>query len=229
MNRLIKPLFSAILVLISTHALSRNIEWAGAEWQIREGSGHPCASDIYDSDGIWIDDRGWLHLRLRQLASGKFACVEMRSLKRFGFGHYRFDVSGPIGSVDPNVVLGLFFYPPKDVGADGTNEIDVEIARWGRENAPQVNYTVWNRSTKGNRHREYHVPESAEQANFEIDWSADRVQWLSSFHPASPITYKGNIAESEQFVILNLWLFKSPRPSDGREVEFVIKSMKKND
>jgi len=39
--------------------------------------------------------------------------------------------------------LGLFNYPTPDVGADGTNKIDIEFAKWGKPEAPVGNYTVW--------------------------------------------------------------------------------------
>jgi hypothetical protein len=45
--------------------------------------------------------------------------------------------------LDPNVVLGLFKYPTPDVGADGTNEIDIEFARWGRATANNADYAVF--------------------------------------------------------------------------------------
>ena len=55
--------------------------------------------------------------------------------KCLGFGRYQFQVIGRIDQLDPNVVLGLFKYPTPDVGPDGTNEIDIEFAQWGRATA----------------------------------------------------------------------------------------------
>jgi len=41
--------------------------------------------------------------------------------------------------MDKNVVLGLFNYS----GNDGFDEMDIEWARWGNENYPNCNFTVW--------------------------------------------------------------------------------------
>ena len=61
---------------------------------------------------------------------------------RLGFGRYQFWTVGRVDRLDPNVVLGLFNYPTPDVGPDGTNEIDIEFAKWGKPEAPMGNYTV---------------------------------------------------------------------------------------
>src|SRR5205085_7311202 len=74
---------------------------------------------------------------------GRWNCAEVTTEERLGFGTYMFHVDGPIDKLDRNVVLGLFPYPTKDVGADGTNEIDIEFARWAIPTAPNGNFTVW--------------------------------------------------------------------------------------
>ncbi len=74
---------------------------------------------------------------------GKWTCAEVTMRKRLGFGGYQFQVSGRLDGLDDNVVLGLFNYPTGNVGPDGTNEIDIEFARWGNHKYPMGNYTVW--------------------------------------------------------------------------------------
>jgi beta-glucanase (GH16 family) len=117
-------------------------------------------------------------------------------------------------------------YPPKDVGEDGTNEIDIEIARWGHALAPQVNYTAWYRSHKGNRHDTVEVPKDLANATFDMTWQHDQVTWESPIQHGKTIDFRGDIADQPQTLIINLWLFHSPSPEDHNEVEFVIKSMR---
>jgi hypothetical protein len=222
---MIGRIFCLALAWCATSAASAGqIDWAGRRWQVREGAGHPCTSDLWSADGVRVDADGGLHLKLARQPSGRFACVEIESAKPVGFGRYSFDVSGPIGAIDKNVVLGLFLYPPADVGPDGTNEIDIEIARWNHADAPQVNYTAWYRSRHANRHAEVRVPATLDFAHFDLDWSRDRVQWESSIRPGVPVSFEGDVADRPQTLILNLWLFAGAQPSDGREVEFVIHS-----
>jgi beta-glucanase (GH16 family) len=222
-----KRLLCALLALLCVSAASaRGIEWAGTEWRVRTGTGKPCASDRWNADGAWVDTDGWLHLKVARSPDGRFACVEIESTRRYGFGQYAFDVRGPIGSVDPDVVFGVFMYPPADVGPDGTNEIDIEIARWGEPNAPQVNYTVWNRSDIGKRHAALHVQESITHSKFAFDWQHDSVSWESPLQQGHKVNFRGDIADQPQTLVINLWLFKRPGPRSGQEVEFMIKSLR---
>ena len=69
--------------------------------------------------------------------------MELSTQQRLGLGRYQFQVIGRIDKLDCNVVLGLFKYPTPDVGEDGTNEIDIEFAQWGRATANNADYVVY--------------------------------------------------------------------------------------
>jgi hypothetical protein len=223
----IKKSFLVAIVALFFVALANatEIDWAGVKWQVRSGGGSPCATSIWNEKGVWVDRNGWLHLKITRLPSGKFACAEISSLERFGFGNYEFEVEGPIGAIDKNVVLGVFMYPPKDVGPDGTNEIDVEISRWGYLDAPQVNYTAWYRSHKGSRHERVYVPNDLTDATFRMIWQPEQVRWESSLPRAKPFILERDIANQPQVLKINLWLFRNQETFNQREVEFVIKSL----
>jgi beta-glucanase (GH16 family) len=219
-------LFCVALALLRMSAASATeIEWAGTRWIARSGVGKPCASNRWNEEVASVDAEGWLHLTLARMTDGSFACVELESTKRFGFGRYAFEIRGPIGDIDPDVVLGVFMYPPADVGPDGTNEIDIEIARWGDANAPQINYTAWNRSQPGKRHAALPAPANTSQSTFAFTWQRDMVIWSSSLHDGRPVTVQGGVADQPQKLMINLWLFKRPEPRRGKEVEFIIKSL----
>ncbi|WP_242681785.1 glycoside hydrolase family 16 protein [Paraburkholderia hospita] len=223
MKSLLCTLFALLWMSVAAGA---QIEWAGTEWRIRTGTGKPCASDRWNADGAWVDTDGWLHLKLARMPDGAYACVEIESIKRFGFGHYAFEVRGPIGSIDPDVVFGVFMYPPADVGPDGTNEIDFEIARWGEQRAPQINYTVWNRGGTDKRHTALGVPEDIAQSMFALTWQHDYVRWESPLQKAQVVSFRGDIADRPQTLIVNLWLFRRSSPRNRKEVEFMIKSLR---
>ncbi|MFM0375802.1 glycoside hydrolase family 16 protein [Paraburkholderia strydomiana] len=222
-----KTLLCALLALLwMSVATGEQIEWAGTEWCVRTGAGKPCASDRWNADGAWVDADGWLHLKLARMPDGAYACVEVESIKRFGFGDYAFEVRGPIGSIDPDIVFGVFMYPPADVGPDGTNEIDIEIGRWGEQRAPQINYTVWNRDGIGKRHTALSVPEDTAQSMFALTWQHDYVRWESPLQQGRAVSFRGDIADRPQTLIVNLWLFRRSYPSNRQEVEFMIKSLR---
>ncbi|MDR0479348.1 MAG: glycoside hydrolase family 16 protein [Burkholderiaceae bacterium] len=220
-----KILCALALYLWLVPAWAADLQWAGTAWSIRSGAGKPCATHYANPKGAWVDAQGWLHLKLVRGADGQFACVELESRQRFGYGHYAFEVRGPIGAIDPNVVLGIFMYPTPDVGKDRTNEIDIEIARWGKPGAPQIYYTVWGREHPGARYVKFAVPENIDHSIFAFDWQPNAVTWQSPLQQGSAAGFEGDIADQPQKLHFNLWLFKQPNPANGREVEFTIKSL----
>jgi len=211
------------LSLCCIPAGATDLHWSGTAWHLRMNAGKPCATSYGNPKGAWVDAQGWLHLKIMQDSTGQFTCVELESQERFGFGHYAFEVRGPIGTIDPNVVLGIFMYPTPDVGKDGTNEIDIEITRWGNPNAPQLYYTVWGRDHPGGRYIKFAVPKDVDRSIFAFDWGPDAVSWQSPLQRGRDAGFQGDISNQPQKLHFNLWLFKHSSPSDGREVEFMIK------
>ena len=94
-------------------------------------------------------------------------------------------------------MLGLFNYPPRDVGPDTTHEIDIEFARWGRADASVGNFTVW--PAKDELKQTSHTFDVRLNGNFathRFDWQRDRIMF-ASMH--------GHTGDSEQPI--SRWLF----------------------
>ncbi len=183
-----------------------------------------------------MDAAGQLHLKLSQ-ADGVWSCAEvsLTDTNRLGFGVYQFEVIGAIDTLDRNVVLGLFNYPPPDVGPDSTNEIDVEIARWGIPDYPNLNFTVW--PTRDNllpQGTTYEFSLAGTYTTHRFTWRSNGILFQSlnghrsdnrnpiarwQFSPKQPARY---VPQHPLPVHLNLWLFDGHPPTDGREVEIVI-------
>ena len=219
-------LLVALAGLSVTTGLSKDLQWDGITWHVRAGHGKPCATSLWSDRGAWVDSSGALHLKLERGPAGTYACVELDSVSPVGFGRYRFDVSGPLGAIDPHVVFAMFLYPPPAVGPDGTHEIDIEAARWGVAGAPQLNYTVWNRSSPGKRHLSFQVPSNLSRATFDLDWSPDDVRFASSARPKELVDFTKDIAEKPETLILSLWLYGAQAPQGSQDVEFVVHSMR---
>jgi hypothetical protein len=185
-----------------------------------------------------MDDKGRLHLKISR-KNDRWACAEVSTTRRFGFGTYQFQVVGRVDQLDRNVVLGLFNYPPRSVGPDGTNEIDIEFARWGLPDAPIGNYTIWP--------AEQGVKQTSKTFSFTLtdDDTTQRFTWKKEsillqslrghrddsdeefgrwlFHPAD---YQRRIPQQPMPVLINLWLFRGKAPTDGREVEIILMGFK---
>ena len=218
----------------------KTVNFSGCEWTIRgpEESGGP-GPNRWDDRNAWLDGAGNLHLRITRRA-GKWYCGEVYTTKKFGFGVYQFVVEGSVDRIDRNVVFGLFNYPESDLGPDGTHEMDIEFAKWGKSSGNIGNYTV------------YPAMAGLEQetTNFAFTLRADgistqRFTWMrssvlfQSFHGQSddnsnlfhswlyqPKDFTKHISQGTMPVHINLWCFKGKGPTDGKEVEVVIKAFK---
>ena len=129
-----------LLLSSASPVAAKTIHFGGYDWAVRSGHGGP-GPNTWDASNVWLDASGALQLKISH-RDGKWACAEVTTQKRMGFGRYQLQVAGRIDEFDDNVVLGLFDYPIRDVGVDEMNEIDIEIARWGRPTNPMGNFTL---------------------------------------------------------------------------------------
>jgi hypothetical protein len=180
-----------------------------------------------------------LHLQLTSVTNvageTEWHCVELATQLRLGFGRYQFQVIGRIDQLDRNVVLGPFKYPAPDVGPDGTNEIDIEFAQWGRATANNADYVVFPQSpprAQGDN-IEFMVALKGSYTTHRILWKSSQVGFQSQNGHRDD---DNNQFESWQYaprdarliqqlptpVRMNLWLFSGIPPSNGEEVEIVI-------
>ncbi|HEY4394534.1 MAG TPA: hypothetical protein VGP64_10745 [Polyangia bacterium] len=211
------------------------ISWKGHTWQLTSGSmAGVCQGD---PQNVTIDASGYLHLRITN-SGGAWTASELFTTDRLGFGTYQWQVDGPIDSYDKNVVLGLFPYgPAAGIGADGTNEIDIEYARWGQANGPNGDWTDYpaSGSTVGELSYTFSLgPSTLSTSRFV--WSSSSIasallgdlQAVGSvtglikswtYAPSNPTT---NVPQQSLPLGMNLWCFDAA-PSDGKPVEIIIR------
>lgn len=231
-------LLGPLLFTQSVQAQERTIRFSGYEWTLKSSDSMGPGPNAWSPDNVRVDEKGWLHLKISR-KDGKWVCAEINSKQRFGFGTYEFEITGPIDRFDPNVVLGLFNYPTRDVGVDGTNEIDIEFARWGMPQWPIGNYTVWPPSKEaknGSSTFSFHLDNDNTLQRF--IWKSQSVQFQSLaesegkepeeiqnwlYHPEEPLR---RIPQHPIPVLMNLWLFRGNAPTDGKEVEVIVRSFK---
>ena len=147
-------------------------------------------------------------------------------------------IAGPIDQLDPNVVFGLFNYPPPDSGPDGTHKIDIEFGRRGRPQAPIGNYTVWPaRKGLNNAHNDFPVELSGDSTTQRFIWGPTSITFQSlvgqrdddsgqfaiwRYQPRDPESFIGN---KPMPVEINLWLFKGQPPQNSRQVELTVRAL----
>jgi hypothetical protein len=215
-------------------ARATTVQFSGYTWTIRntgsasEGPG----PNVFSGSNAWVDANGWLHLKIsKNTTTGKWNCAEIYSTQNFGYGTYQWQVEGAIGSLDKNIVLGLFNYS----GNDGYDEMDIEFARWGNSSWPNLNYTVWP-ATSGYSDWSYtkNFSLSGTYTTHRFTRSASSVVFKSLggfynddtnlFASATCTTANTSISTLGMPVHMNLWLFDGNAPSDGKEVEIIIHS-----
>src|SRR6516165_4538500 len=184
-----------------TSLSAKTIYFAGYNWMVKSGDNIGPGPNSWDENNVWVDQNGYLHLALTR-HGGRWYCSQVSMMDRLGFGRYQFWVTGPIDQLDPNVVLGLFNYPPSDVGPDGTHEIDIEFARWGKPQAPIGNYTVWP-AKKGlnSAHSSFPVGLSGDETTHRFTWGPTSVTFQSLVGSSD--------GDSGQFAI---WQYQPPDP-----------------
>ncbi|WP_051304488.1 carbohydrate-binding protein [Chitinilyticum litopenaei] len=173
-------LFALPLALLIGQAQAAVISWAGYQWDVRSGGGGPGPNN-WDERNVWVDADGKLHLKIAN-RNGVWSSAEVRLLNpaRTHFGLYQFQIEARPELFDKNVVFGFFTYPSSDVGADATHEIDIEFARWGLDNAPFGNYTVWPTvSGAANSWHGFTFSEPSGISTHRFAWQADRVDYQS--------------------------------------------------
>lgn len=174
-----------------------------------------------------------MHLKLAYSSSSGWTCAELYTNVTFGFGTYRWFVEGAIDRFDTNVVLGIFTYG----GVDNINEIDIEMAKWGRlePKASNLFYTIYPRANGTE------PVSNGTQMSLEGTYTTHRFTWtndyvsLQSQHgfQKSPtenvfFAYQTPAYFAPSMPILsvplhtNLWIFKGRPPTDMKEVEIII-------
>ncbi len=214
------------------------IQFSGYEWTVKQSDSMGPGPNAWNPKNVWVDAKGQLHLKISN-HDGKWECGEVASTQRFGFGTYEFQISGAIDKLDQQIVLGLFNYPTRDVGVDGTNEIDIEFAHWGNAKWPNGNFTVWPpvKEVK-NGSDTFNFTLKQEDSTHQFTWTQRSVGFESktgdggkrseSIHKwlYEPAEFMTRIPQNPEPVLMNLWLFRGKPPTDGKEVEIVVKRFK---
>ena len=219
-------LIIGLALVIMTVQGSKVLQFSGYDWlvkssQERVGPGPNYFSD--STDNVSVDGQGRLHLRITQRSSSWF-CAEVISKQSFGYGTYRFYLDTRPANLDPEVILGLFTW--NNDPAYHHREIDIEVSRWGRVNNQNAQFVVQPYTNPKNILR-FQVPPDLSSSTHSFTWKPDSVSLQS-------ITSSGDVIQQHRFTEaipkaggenarINLWLMSGNAPTDGKEVEVIIK------
>jgi hypothetical protein len=229
---------TAVLMAACTAFSAETISFSGYTWIVRPSARGGPGPNNWEPDNVSVDANGYLHLRLTQ-RDGKWHSSEVYTQKRLGFGRYEFWLVGPVDRMDRNIVLGLFNYPTRDVGPDGTHEVDIEFAQWGNSTAPSGNYTVWPATNSVRREsKAFAFTLNGDSTKHSFHWTCtnivfesqeehggDRTRQLAAwaYQPTNPAA---SISQKPMPIHINLWCFKGQAPNNGKQVELIIRAFK---
>src|SRR6056297_2152005 len=157
------------------HAETRTINFSGYEWIVRANQEKQGPGPNYfngSTESVWIDSEGNLHLKIRKIGD-EWHCSEVYTTESFGYGSYIFKVAPGWTNLDENTVVGLFTY------YTDTQEIDIEFARWGQEEAPNAQYALQPAGQKGNLHQ-FSVDRLSQSTIHSFTWCSKYVDFYSS-------------------------------------------------
>jgi hypothetical protein len=170
-------------------------------------------------DGVRVDPQGHLHLAISP-QDGRWICSEVISKRSFGYGTYRFVVRETV-NLDLNAVLGLFTW---DTSAPEHQyrEVDVEISRWGEAENMNAQFVVQPFARAENFDRFELTPG---RAVLSFTWSPGRLLCRASVHGRiirEHLFTQGVPAPGHENIRMNLWLYRSLPPANGKPVEVVV-------
>lgn len=213
------------------NAVTPVIQWSGHSWYVKNSGTEAWGPgpNYWTKNNVWVDANGWLHLRIKKAAAGKWQCAEIWSEENFGYGTYQWQVEGAIDKFDKNIVLGLFNYS----GNDGYDEMDIEFARWGNSNYPNLNYTIWP-ATQGYNNfsytQEFSLAGTYTTQRFTRTANSVVLKSLHGFYNDDTNLYAtatctsppNSISTLAMPVHINLWLFQGNAPTNNKAVEVII-------
>jgi len=248
-----KALFIGVLFFIScenfvlaqtnrnTGKQERIISFSGYDWLVKSSyntiSGTVAPGNNYFSNSIenvWVDKNGWLHLKITK-KNGKWYCAEVTLTKSLGYKKYIFQINSRVDQFHPNVVGGLFTYLD---GIDNTEEIDIEMSRWGDNKKANIQYAVQPSDSIGNSNS-FRLDLNGDASTHQFDWKPGNIAF-KSFHGHYSSTptdnklvvnewnYSGKYVPVDEKgkIHINLWLFQREKinPDDRLETELIINS-----
>ncbi len=218
---------------LDRHPYKRTFQFSSYTWGVKAspspvGPGPNNFSDL-ESD-VFVDASGRLHLKIVQ-RDGAWYGTEIVNTQSLGYGTYTFVLASPVDQLDPNVVLGLFTWD--DLAPQfNYREIDIEFSRWGNAQAVNSQYVIQPYTQSMNFIR-FATLLQGNLTTHLFEWRKDRVRFLS--HQGTPVNFGSLIAAWDYTGLdnpppgaentrINLWLLNGLPPSDGKEMEVVVKS-----
>jgi endo-1,3-1,4-beta-glycanase ExoK len=211
---LLKILITLICItLLITPTTAKQLTWKNQTWDIRSEYGSPGPNN-FNASGAWIDNQNRMHLTIMKKGT-KWYCSEIVSTKKFRYGTFTCKIASPVHTFDKNSVCSMFTY------LDDTQELDIELTKWGASAGNNIWYSVQPYTKKGNS-KGYYCSASGANTTHIIEWQPSYVRFTSkNFNGEVFADFKcKNSPRNPEYLIFNAWL--QGNPSDGKNIDLII-------
>jgi hypothetical protein len=195
---------------------SKLLTFAGYQWTVKSSTS-PIGPgpNLFDADGPFVDSSGALHLRILKTAAG-WESSEVILNPILGYGTYRWTVHGPVSTLNPDVVLGIFTYDRVET-EPGDGEMDFEASRFANAgDRTNAQYVVQPNAHRGNRIRI--ILPNPDTTTVVMTWLPGRVTFSADSLPRWTNSSSWIPTNSTEQVHMNLWLYQGVPPSNGESV-----------
>lgn len=215
---------AATAALITFHASParpsrrQTLFWSGHSWTVRPANwGGSPGPNRWSAQNVTVEG-GILRLEINRTRRG-WTCAEILSHESFGYGRYEFVVNSDLTRLDPWVVLGLFTYAAERPSPH--NEIDIEVAKWGRRAEPtNAQFVTQPFRTRGNTKRITLPPRPPYTMWW--DWTRGDITFGITDATGALVSKRSTATRFEpagELVHLNLWLAEGHAPARPRAIE----------
>lgn len=214
--------FLVMVLAIPTEAIQYPsngvIKWKGQIWDVRTEYGEP-GPNYFSSSGVYVDDQNRMHLQIIK-KNGKWYCSEIDNRKKFKYGTFTCKFASPVFTYDKNSICGMFTY------LDDSQELDIELTKWGQSSGNNIWYSVQPYYKKGNNKGFTNLSGvKGENTIHIIDWQPNYVRFTTKTSTGKVLadfnyTNVAGIPKNPEYLIFNAWL--QGVPSDGKNIDFIV-------
>jgi hypothetical protein len=175
--------------------------------------------NVFDGRNVQVDEDGRLVLETAQ-REGIWTSAHVFLTRSLGYGTYELHLAPMDKPLDRLAVFGFFTWDEDPAFAN--REIDIELARWGVPQAPNLNYTVqpWEGHPERSRGFEF---DFRERTVLSFEWTPEAIRFAAVSGSREAVWSFPEPADGEprpfgvpprgrEKVGLNLWLFQGAAP-----------------
>jgi hypothetical protein len=199
------------------------ITFGGFDWEVYRVPKDSFGISYPNSpSNVWVDNKGWLHLRLTKGAEG-WTGAEIKLTRSVGYGTYSFLVDRS-SELEPATVFGIHSFDPLDAG-QYHRAFDFMLGQFGDPSIKNVQYSILPFNVPGNVYRVTIPPAKFMQS---IRWEQGRLTFqtraTSGHSPlvAEHVFTSGVPTPGGEQIHINLFAYGNAKIAQMNEAEVIV-------